>query len=475
MLKSTILNILSPILPSSRGKIAKLVEIFRGTNSLNILKDYNKTDKINRDELNNLKIEKLNKLIISVLNNNVYYTEHLRKTKREFVPLKSIDDFKSYNILTKSKLRKGIRNNIYHKNLKKMKYEIAASGGTTGDPVIIFMDRNARSHGSAALLRYYDWWDVKIGDKMALLWGRQANPNHSKLYILKTELHKLLGNRLYLNSFVLNNEILENHYKEIFNYNPIILRGYANSLYLFAVYVNNNKLPLWTNLKVISSTSEKLTKEKKVFIETVFNKPVTDQYGCGEIYGAAFECPEGRNIHISEEHVHIECLNEVDEPVFEKEGRIVITDLDNYVTPLIRYEVGDLGIITKKQCICNRSHLVLKEITGRLSNELIMGNNNKISQGFWPDIFKKHSEISEATVYVISPEKLIIDFLLHKDFSKNNLTHLKISINEVVGKGIEIEFRKVKKIIKSNSGKHNWVIKNPNPIIFNSENIIEIL
>lgn len=475
MLKSTILNILSPILPSSKGKIAKLVEIIRGTNSLNILKHYNKTDKINRDELNNLKIEKLNKLIISVLNNNMYYIKHLGKTITEFVPFKNIDDFKSYNILTKSNLREGIRKNIYHKNIKKMKYEIATSGGTSGDPVTLFMDRNARSHGSATLLRYYNWWNVEIGDKMAVLWGRQVNQNQSKLNILKGDFHRLLGNRLFLNTFVINDRILWNHYSEILNYDPIILRGYANSLYLFAKYIDKNNLKLWSSLKLISSTSEKLTVEMKALIEKVFKKPVTNQYGCGEIYGAAFECPEGRNLHIAEEHVHIECLNDSNEPVYDQEGRIVITDFDNYVTPLIRYEVGDLGIITNKECICGRTHKVIKEITGRLSDELILANNNIIAPSYWSVLFRQFSEINQACIIVVSRSELIIDFILNTDFNEKKILFIKKSIKDVVGDNIELKFRKVKTIKKSSSGKYQWVIKEVNSDVNNANNIIKFL
>ena len=475
MLKSTFLNILSPILPSSKGFIAKLVEFYRGTTSLKLLKEYEQSDMFNRMDLNNIQIKKFNDLIKSIYKNNIYYSNQFKENNKEKFLIKTLDEISEFNILSKNELRIGLKNRILHKNMVNMRYELATSGGTSGDPVTLYMDRNARSHGSAALLRYYGWWDVQIGDKMAVLWGRQLNPNQSKLNILKSDLHRLLGNRLFLNTFVINDKILSNHYSEIFNYNPIILRGYANSLYLFAKHIDSNNLKLWSSLKIISSTSEKLTVKMKDFIEKVFKKPVTNQYGCGEVYGAAFECPEGRNIHIAEEHVYIECLNASDEPVYEEEGRIVITDLDNYITPLIRYEVGDLGIITNEKCICGRIHKVIKEITGRLSDELLLANNNKIAPSYWSVLFRQFPEIDQACIIAVSKNELIIDFLLNNDFNKKNILFIKKTIKDVVGDDIILEFRKVKRIMKTNSGKHEWVIKKDIPGRYNTENIIKIL
>ena len=126
-----------------------------------------------------------------------------------------------------------------------MQYEKAFSGGTTGDPVKVLMDRNSRSHSTAAIMRYFNWWGCEIGQKTVVLWGRQFSSDIGKFGKIKTDIHRLLTKKLYLNTFMLNDNILLEHYKSFHAYNPYILRGYANSVYLFAQFIDIRIYHFW--------------------------------------------------------------------------------------------------------------------------------------------------------------------------------------------------------------------------------------
>lgn len=65
-------------------------------------------------------------------------------------------------------------------------------------------------------------------------------------------------------------------------------------------------------------------------------------------------------------------------------GRLVVTLLNNYATPLIRYETGDYGELSPP-CPCGRELPVLKRIVGRIRNLVVLPGGEKISPVFKDD------------------------------------------------------------------------------------------
>ena len=67
-----------------------------------------------------------------------------------------------------------------------------------------------------------------------------------------------------------------------------------------------------------------------------FGARVIETYGSQEVGLIAIECPESGWLHVCADHVIVEVLDEFDEPVEPGEtGRVVLTSLYNYVTPLL--------------------------------------------------------------------------------------------------------------------------------------------
>lgn len=307
------------------------------------------------------------------------------------------------------------------------------------------------------MYRYYDWWKISFGNRISVLWGAQDPAGTSSIKKSWKKIKNRISKRLILNTFFLDTAILAHHYEKIYRFNPSTLRGYANSLYEFALYVRSNGLPVWPSLKVISSTSEKLSDEMRSLIEEVFKVPVTNQYGCGEVNGIAFECPEGRSLHIAEEHAIIEVVDDHGTPITGRPGRILITDLDNEIMPIIRYEVGDIGVITDSLCVCGRQHKVLCEITGRLSEALVLANGRKIAPSYWSVLLRPYEQITQACVRVINGSSLQVDMVLQCDIPTEVVQYLRTSVRTAVGEDIQFELRKVDSIPTVKSGKKPWV------------------
>ena len=134
------------------------------------------------------------------------------------------------------------------------------------------------------------------------------------------------------------------------------------------------------NLKEVRALAETLTDETKKICREVWGVDVTDMYSTREVGYIAIQCPEERQYHVQAENVLVEILHDDHIPCLPGEvGKVVITSLHNYASPIIRYDVGDYAEVGPP-CACGRGLPVIKKIMGRVRNILTLPNGIK----HWP-------------------------------------------------------------------------------------------
>ena len=98
---------------------------------------------------------------------------------------------------------------------------------------------------------------------------------------------------------------------------------------------------------------------------------IEDGYSSEELGALAAQCPVSGLYHTLDESVLLEVVREADgQPCAPGEiGQILVTDLHNFATPLIRYSVGDLAE-PGPACTCGRALGTWRRIVGRERNLL---------------------------------------------------------------------------------------------------------
>ena len=103
-----------------------------------------------------------------------------------------------------------------------------------------------------------------------------------------------------------------------------------------------------------------------------------DSYGCVEAGLVAALCPHCGAYHIADRHVILEVIAEDGRPAAPGQmGRVVLTPLFNWATPLLRYEMEDYAIPAETGG-CLRSALGLARIVGRERNLFKLPDGRKI-------------------------------------------------------------------------------------------------
>ncbi|HUQ08111.1 MAG TPA: hypothetical protein VM261_36700 [Kofleriaceae bacterium] len=119
------------------------------------------------------------------------------------------------------------------------------------------------------------------------------------------------------------------------------------------------------SLRQVRTVSEALSPETRALCRDVLGVALVDTYSAQECGYIALQCPEHEHYHVQSERLLVEILDDEGRPCAPGAvGRVVVTDLHNFATPLVRYELGDYAEVGEA-CACGRGLPVLTRIVGR--------------------------------------------------------------------------------------------------------------
>ena len=352
----------------------------------------------------------LKKLLDHAYSNSPFYKDSFKRAGVYPSDLQSLDDLKKFPFLNKSDLAS--KSNAIATTKDSVFVSQKTTGGSTGQAVTLLKNTDALARERAATWRAYEWAGVCIGDPQARFWG---NPLHQSQQI-KYKVIDLIANRMRLSAFEVNEARLEDHYRRLLRFKPAYLYGYVSVIEMFAKFVvdNNNRLP--SSVKCVITTSEVLTDTTRQLIEEAFHVKVFNEYGCGEVGSIAHECEHG-SMHIMEENVIVEVETNKES---QDAGEIIVTDLHNYATPLIRYRLGDFASLPGSVCSCGRSLKTIGNIHGRAYDCITTQEGNsfhpEMVMYIFEDIKGKKGGISQFQVIQESINTMHVKIVKTEDY-----------------------------------------------------------
>lgn len=124
--------------------------------------------------------------------------------------------------------------------------------------------------------------------------------------------------------------------------------------------------------RVVATTSEVRTREMEERIGAAWGVRPFDLYASTETGNIAADCEHHAGLHVFEDLVHIEVVDDDYQPVSAGEpgSRLLVTNLVNRTQPLIRFELTDLVTRALKRCACGRPYSLLSAVDGRSDDVL---------------------------------------------------------------------------------------------------------
>ena len=184
-----------------------------------------------------------------------------------------------------------------------------------------------------------------------------------------------------------------------------------------------------------------------------FKSKLSNQYGSQEGAPIAYECSKN-GFHISPESGIFEILRPDNSPCSPGElGRLVVTSFLSYGTPLIRYDIGDLGSMTNNLCLCGREMPLLDNIQGRVDDMFFTKDKGVITRV--DSAFKSMPNAIIATqVIQKSLNTFEVKIIPDKNIFKDDYSKVLVdNLRDYIGDSAEIRIELVSEIKRTSGGK----------------------
>jgi phenylacetate-CoA ligase len=387
--------------------------------------------------------------------------EHCPHYKRRFAAagyagLRDWDDFRRLPLLSKQDIRDAGDGLISDQSSKDQLVE-ARTGGSTGKSLTVYFDQHCQQLRNAAAMRSDRWAGWDIGMQIAAIWG-----NPEPVDTVKKKLRSMLLDRgIVLDTMNINATTVANFVAEWRRAEPEILFGHAHSLYIFAQHLRKSGVADLRPRGIISTSMMLLAPERQV-IEETFGCSVTNRYGCEEVGLIACECEEHNGMHLNVDHLVVEFLRDDGSEAAEgEEANVVVTDLINRGMPLIRYQVGDMGVRSDRRCPCGRGLPLMERVTGRQADFLKRPDGSLVAGvSLVERTLTAIPGIEQMQIVQDELHRLQLKVVPDPGFDATAEQRLRDEFGLVFGPAVTIDVVRVESLDRTRAGKYRFAVCN---------------
>lgn len=443
-----------------RRGVLRLHSAATGRNILACLESLERTQWLDAEALRALQREKL----LRLLENAYQFVPYYRRVFDQvgFHPDDMRRDpacFQRLPILTKSIIRENYQELQTTDPVLRKQLSRVTTSGSTGQPLIFLQDHAYRDNVTADIQRHLEWAGWQMGALHAYIWG--ANFEETTAHALRTRLIDWEWNRFLANGFTFTEANIEKFAERVYREKPRVLFGYASCIHRFAQYVRRSKYQGITFDGIITS-AEVLHEVVRQVIEETFQCPVLNRYGSKELGGIACECRERNGLHISAENNWVEILNDGEPALPGEVGSLIVTNLNNWGMPFIRYSIGDEAAWgSTEKCRCGRSSPRLQTVQGRLVDQFVTRDGRASWAGFAGDGYSSllaQPYIKQFQIIQESLDQITVRLVKDGEIPISLLARLEKTLKTAFGEDVDIEFEFPEEIPVLPSGKHQYAI-----------------
>jgi len=363
------------------------------------------------------------------------------------------EDWTTIPIMTKQNLQKPLKE-LLSDNFSKSKVYIDKTSGASGIPFIFAKDKFCHALTWAIIIDRFSWYGVNFNrSKQARFYGI---PKDTIGYI-KEKIKDFISCRTRFNIFDLSDKAFD-YWVNIFKKNQFwYMNGYTSPMVQFAKYLNHKNIVLkeiCPTLNVCIVTSEMLFDDDKILLEKQYGVPVINEYGASELDLIAFQNLKGE-WQVNSETLFVEILDNNNNVLpYGEEGKIVITSLYNKAEPFIRYEIGDIGVLSKDSTI---QKPILEKLIGRTNDIAILPSGKKAAgltfYYITKSIIEDNGNVKEFIIEQHKKDTFKVIYVSSSEISEDKKIIIINEMETYLEKGLNINFERKNQLQRSKSGK----------------------
>lgn len=301
--------------------------------------------------------------------------------------------------------------------------ELISTGGTGGSPLRVARDAHAKDWWLAESFLLNGWTGLGVGVPYFFLWGASEDLARAQAGLQRLNLALLHGRRT-LNASRMSSQKEAMFLAELNRSSRChYIYGYASELHNLALRSLQDGPALHRPLRAVIATAEPLTEPMRATIERAFKCPVYNRYGSREAGDIASECRYQRGLHVNPLFTQLEVVDDLGQPLgYGREGQFLVTNLHNKVMPLIRYAIGDRGVLrAPERCSCGVSWPTIVALTGRVNDWVFLSDGSRLRCSALESVLVKLPALKRFQIHQVSETSLRIrlssldpDYLTHR-------------------------------------------------------------
>lgn len=318
------------------------------------------SDNFSAQDWEKIQYRKLHALLISAQETVPHWYNVFRNAGFDARQFSDFSDLRKLPIISRSDVKKEKIENMIALELFQQRSVEAHTSGSTSEPLKFYQDKR-------------DIFRRRINTSQEFRYALGQYETAVPVVVIGLEPHLDLtdfGNRIQVSE--LENEIArkEEIYPHITTRRPVLITT-ASTIRRLEYLLRWDHMQL--QFRAIFYRGEHLENSALDKLSKFFKCPIYTTYGSGECSLLGIECSYHR-LHTAPWVNYVEILDEQNLPVeVGREGSIVITFLENYVMPFIRYRIGDTGSFSSEICPCGRSTKIIN-FSGRQQMMLTLPN-----------------------------------------------------------------------------------------------------
>ncbi len=325
-----------------------------------------KIECMNREELEELQLKKLQDIVKRAFNKIPYYNKKYSEAEVYPEDIETLKDIEKLPFITKDDLRESYPFGLFAVDKKEIT-ELHSSSGTTGKPVV-----------SGYTPKDIDTWAETIARGLTMMGlGEDDVIQNTHGYGMFTGgfgvhygSHKIGATTIPISTGQTRRQI---EIMQDFETTGLIVTP-SYGIYLGEVAREEGIDLSELGIKAIGFGAEMWSEEIREKLEETYCTKAFNIYGLTELMGpgVGIECEAQNGLHIPEDIYYPEIIDSKtlkNLPAGEK-GELVLTNLEREGMPVIRFRTKDITSLNYDKCDCGRTLVRMSRITGR-SDDMI--------------------------------------------------------------------------------------------------------
>jgi phenylacetate-CoA ligase len=358
-----------------------------------------------------IQLVKLKKLVVHAYKNFSFYKRLMDDADFDPHSLKTLEDLRKLPVIDKAMYRE-FTDSIVRKNpsFYKTKFHVDGTSGSTGMPLKIFRSWEEKAHIKADVLRALRLNGYGVFDKT--------------LWIISP--HRLSARDSFFQRFgIMPRDCIsyldtpDNMFKGYVKANPDVLWANKSQLNQLSLYIKSIGIEI-KKPKILVCTAETLDANSRRLIQEIFGEEnLIEIYGAIEFGILGFQL-QGRNfLYPCHDTKIIELDNNGN--INSTKGNCIVTDLNTYSFPLIRYRLGDWLEMAESEGLP-----IIKRIRGRMDDWITWKDGSRIPFHFFYEVLERRTEISQFRIIQENYDLIRVKLVLMPNIDENQVQKILI-------------------------------------------------